>query len=156
MGVARSLFVLLYCHLHMSVPLIIFPVVHWKTFRALRLHNNQVQDVAYDHACKEANGHHVSTGTENGKWYLHFSWLFYFTLFSPLSIYNCYSLFWSLLLVAHLSHGIEENVHSTRQMSLVDYSRSQLIFDGRSFNLFYFVLFKVTYCLMLLYFQVRF
>ena len=49
MGVARSLFVLLYCHLHMSVPLIILPVVYWKTFRALRLHNDQVQNVADGH-----------------------------------------------------------------------------------------------------------
>ena len=46
MGVATSTFVLLYCHLHVSVPLIILPMVYWKTFRALRLHNNQVQDVA--------------------------------------------------------------------------------------------------------------
>ncbi|XP_022804068.1 cannabinoid receptor 1-like [Stylophora pistillata] len=46
MGVAPSTFVLLFCHLHVSFPLIIFPVVYWRTFRALRLHNNQVQDVA--------------------------------------------------------------------------------------------------------------
>ena len=46
MGVATSTFVLLYCHLHVSVPLIILLMVYWKTFRALRLHNNQVQDVA--------------------------------------------------------------------------------------------------------------
>ena len=48
MGVAPFLFTLLYCHLHVSVPLIILPVLYWKTFRALRLHNNQVQDVAGD------------------------------------------------------------------------------------------------------------
>ena len=49
MGVAGSLFVLLYCHIHVSVPLIILPVVYWKTFRALRLHNNRVQNLADGH-----------------------------------------------------------------------------------------------------------
>ena len=48
MGVAVSLFVPLYSHLHVSVPLIVLPVVYWKTFHALRLHNNRVQDVADD------------------------------------------------------------------------------------------------------------
>ena len=58
MGVGRSLFVLLYCHIHVSVPLITLPVVYWKTFRALRLHNNQVQDVADGHGREQMDMFH--------------------------------------------------------------------------------------------------
>ena len=46
MFVSVSTFVLLYCHLHVSLPLIILPVVYWRTYCALRCHNNQVQNVA--------------------------------------------------------------------------------------------------------------
>ena len=42
LGVSRTVFVLLDCHLHVSVPLIILPVVYWKTYSALRSHNNRV------------------------------------------------------------------------------------------------------------------
>jgi len=46
MGVSVAVFVVLYCHIHVSVPLVILPVVYWKTYRALRLHNNQVRNLA--------------------------------------------------------------------------------------------------------------
>ena len=46
MGISQTLFVALYCHIHMTVPLIILPVVYWKTYRVLRLHNNQVRNLA--------------------------------------------------------------------------------------------------------------
>ena len=46
MGVSVTVFVVLYCHIHVSVPLVILPVVYWKTYRALRLHNNQVRNLA--------------------------------------------------------------------------------------------------------------
>ena len=58
LGVALSLFSLLYCHLHVSVPLIILPVLYWKTQRALRHHNNQVQDVADDNGRREMDKAH--------------------------------------------------------------------------------------------------
>ena len=44
-GVSVTVVVILYCHIHVSVPLIILPVVYWKTYRALRLHNNQVRNL---------------------------------------------------------------------------------------------------------------
>ena len=46
MGVSVAVFVVLYCHIHVSVPLVILPVVYWKTYRALRLHSNQVRNLA--------------------------------------------------------------------------------------------------------------
>ena len=46
MGVSVTVVVILYCHIHVSVPLVILPVVYWKTYRALRLHNNQVRNLA--------------------------------------------------------------------------------------------------------------
>ena len=46
MGVSGTVVVVLYCHIHVSVPLVILPVVYWKTYRALRLHNNQVRNLA--------------------------------------------------------------------------------------------------------------
>ena len=58
LGVALSLFSLLYCHLHVSVPLIILPVLYWKTQRALRHHNNQVQDVAGDNGRRQMDEAH--------------------------------------------------------------------------------------------------
>ena len=58
LGVALSLFSLLYCHLHVSVPIIILPVLYWKTLRALRHHNNQVQDVADDNGRREMDKAH--------------------------------------------------------------------------------------------------
>ena len=58
LGVVLSLFSLLYCHLHVSVPLIILPVLYWKTQRALRHHNNQVQDVADDNGRRQMDEAH--------------------------------------------------------------------------------------------------
>ena len=58
LGVALSLFSLLYCHLHVSVPLIILPVLYWKTLRALRHHNNQVQHVADDNGRRQIDEAH--------------------------------------------------------------------------------------------------
>ena len=46
MGVSYTAFVVLYCHIHVTVPLVILPVVYWKTYRALRLHNNLVRNLA--------------------------------------------------------------------------------------------------------------
>ena len=46
LGVSITVFLLLYCHLHVSFPLIILPVVYWKTYSALRCHNNQVRNLA--------------------------------------------------------------------------------------------------------------
>ncbi|XP_078370400.1 melanocyte-stimulating hormone receptor-like [Oculina patagonica] len=46
MGVPREIFILLYCHLHLSLPLIILAVVYWQTYRALCLHSNRVRDLA--------------------------------------------------------------------------------------------------------------
>ena len=45
-GVPREIFILLYCHLHLSLPLIILAVVFWKTYRALCLQSNRVRDLA--------------------------------------------------------------------------------------------------------------
>lgn len=45
-GLSQTIFVTLYCHIHVTVPLIILPVVYWKTYRALRSHNNQVRNLA--------------------------------------------------------------------------------------------------------------
>lgn len=45
-GVSKNVFVLLYCHIHVSLPLIILPLVYWKTYAALRLHSNQVVNLA--------------------------------------------------------------------------------------------------------------
>ena len=36
---SRRVYVLLYCHVHVTVPLIFLPVVYWKTYAALRRHN---------------------------------------------------------------------------------------------------------------------
>ena len=58
MGVAISLFTLLYCHLHVSVPLIILPVLYWKTLRALRQHNNRVHDIADDNGRQKMDTAH--------------------------------------------------------------------------------------------------
>ena len=38
--------------------MIVLPVVYWKTFRALRLHNNQVQDVANDEGRQQTDVAH--------------------------------------------------------------------------------------------------
>ena len=46
LSVSPTVFVLLYCHLHVSFPLIILPAVYWKTFSALRSHNNRVGNLA--------------------------------------------------------------------------------------------------------------
>ena len=45
-GVSKTVFVLLYCHIHVSLPLIILPVVYCKTYAALRLQSNQVVNLA--------------------------------------------------------------------------------------------------------------
>lgn len=45
LGLSITVAILLYCHIHMSIPLVILPVVYWKTYRALRLHNNEVRNL---------------------------------------------------------------------------------------------------------------
>ena len=47
-GLPTTVFVLLYCHLHVTLPVVILPVLYWKTYRALRVHNNRVQNLAAD------------------------------------------------------------------------------------------------------------
>ena len=44
--VSRTAFVLLYCHLHVSLPVIVLAVVYGKTYRALRCHNSQLRNVS--------------------------------------------------------------------------------------------------------------
>ena len=46
MAVPSYVFLLLYGHLHVSLPLIVLPVVYWKTYRTLHSHNNQVRDMS--------------------------------------------------------------------------------------------------------------
>lgn len=46
MVLSNTAFVLLYCHLHVSLPLIVLPVVYWKTYSALRYHNNCMRSVS--------------------------------------------------------------------------------------------------------------
>ena len=46
MVLSSPVFVFLYCHLNVTLPLIILPAVYWKTYRALRLHNNRVNNLA--------------------------------------------------------------------------------------------------------------
>ena len=46
MAVPPNVFLLLYCHLHVSLPLIVLPVVYWKTYHALHSHNNQVRSMS--------------------------------------------------------------------------------------------------------------
>lgn len=41
-GVSKAVFVLLYCHIHVSLPLIILPVIYCKTYAALRSQGNRV------------------------------------------------------------------------------------------------------------------
>ena len=48
MVLSSPVFVFLYCHLNVTLPLIILPAVYWKTYRALRLHNNRVNNLAGD------------------------------------------------------------------------------------------------------------
>ena len=45
-GVSIAVFVLLYCHIHVSLPLIILPVIYCKTYAALRSQGNQVVNMA--------------------------------------------------------------------------------------------------------------
>lgn len=37
-GIPHHIYDILYCHLHVSVPLIVLPLLYWKTFRALEEH----------------------------------------------------------------------------------------------------------------------
>ena len=47
LAVSRRVFFLLYCHVHVTMPLIILPVVNWKTYTALRFHNrNTVENLS--------------------------------------------------------------------------------------------------------------
>ncbi|KAJ7371730.1 hypothetical protein OS493_023065 [Desmophyllum pertusum] len=46
MGVPQDIFILLYCHLHVSLPLIVLAAVFWQTYRTLRLHDKQVRGLA--------------------------------------------------------------------------------------------------------------
>ena len=45
-GVSKAVFVLLYCHIHVSLPLIILPAIYYKTYAELRLQGNQVINLA--------------------------------------------------------------------------------------------------------------
>ena len=45
-GVSENIIVLLYCHIHVSLPLIILPVLYCRTYAVLRLKSNQVVNLA--------------------------------------------------------------------------------------------------------------
>lgn len=45
-GISQEISTLLYCHLHLSLPLIILAVVFWESYHALRLHTNQVRTLS--------------------------------------------------------------------------------------------------------------
>ena len=42
--VSTTVFVLMYVHLHVTLPLIVLPLIYWKTYHALRSHNSQVRN----------------------------------------------------------------------------------------------------------------
>ena len=45
-GVPRDIVTLLYCHLHLSLPIVVLAVIYWQTYRALRFHSSQVQTLS--------------------------------------------------------------------------------------------------------------
>ena len=40
-----NVFELLFCHLHVSLPLLVLPIVYWKTFRALEAHSRRMKNL---------------------------------------------------------------------------------------------------------------
>ena len=42
--VSTTVFVLMYVHLHVTLPLIVLPLIYWKAYHALRSHNSQVRN----------------------------------------------------------------------------------------------------------------
>ena len=44
-GVPLNIYELIICHLHVSLPLVVLPVLYWKTFRALGAHTQRVKSL---------------------------------------------------------------------------------------------------------------
>ena len=44
-AIPKDVYELLYCHLHVSLPLIVLPLLYWKTFRALEAHSRRMTNV---------------------------------------------------------------------------------------------------------------
>lgn len=43
--IPMEVYQLLYCHLHVSLPLIVLPLLYWKTFRALEVHSRRMTNL---------------------------------------------------------------------------------------------------------------
>ena len=46
MGVPLDIFTLLYCHLHVSLPILVLTVIYRQTYRALQAHSSQIQNLS--------------------------------------------------------------------------------------------------------------
>ncbi|XP_068676224.1 adenosine receptor A1-like [Montipora foliosa] len=46
MVLPQNVFVLLYCHLHVTLPILVLSAVYWRTYYALRSHNEQVRNIS--------------------------------------------------------------------------------------------------------------
>lgn len=44
-AIPSDVYELLYCHLHVSLPLVVLPLVYWKTFRALEAHSRRMTNL---------------------------------------------------------------------------------------------------------------
>lgn len=44
-AIPKNVYELLYCHLHVSLPLIVLPLLYWKTFRALEAHSRRMTNL---------------------------------------------------------------------------------------------------------------
>ena len=44
-AIPKGVYELLYCHLHVSLPLIVLPLLYWKTFRALEAHSRRMTNL---------------------------------------------------------------------------------------------------------------
>lgn len=44
-GVPRNIYEMILCHLHVSLPLVVMPILYWKTFRALGAHTRRVKNL---------------------------------------------------------------------------------------------------------------
>lgn len=44
-AIPSDIYELLYCHLHVSLPLVVLPLIYWKTFRALEAHSRRMANL---------------------------------------------------------------------------------------------------------------
>ena len=127
MVVSVSTFVLLYCHLHVSLPLIILPVVYWRTYRALCCHNNQVQNVAEGTVVEQIAFEHRNRERKMISAFLIVLVLFYAT-FAPQYITQN-------ILVVHPSYGELESfnffLYTSNKFLLVNCSLNPFIYAWR-------------------------